>query len=297
MITNLLSSGIEPEEALARELSLGFQVLPDSGGPGRRRGGAATISDTYWRVPTDQLAWCFHVKTPMAGGGVYGGRPGTLATIWTWDDPARAGMDISRLDASVTGDIYRSAETYLGRVDPSTNEAAADGSYHFMGTPRPTPAGAFTRCVTNGSGGWGNPFERDPHLVLIDVRDEYVSIAGAARDYGVVVRGDPQLDPEGLTIDLEATARLRTGRTDAPNRAPQPAASAGALRHVPTTAVQREAVEGACPECASCSLERYPVLGDGGWFVVVKCQACLASLSRMPWHRLGWVTLEGVEAP
>jgi N-methylhydantoinase B len=45
--------------------------------------------------------------------------------------------------------------------------------------------------------------------VLIDVRDGYVTIAGAARDYGVVVLGDPDEDPEGLVIDAAATARLR----------------------------------------------------------------------------------------
>jgi len=33
-----------------------------------------------------------------------------------------------------------------------------------------------------------------------DVRDGYVTIAGAARDYGVVIKGDPERDPEGLTI-------------------------------------------------------------------------------------------------
>ena len=51
--------------------------------------------------------------------------------------------------------------------------------------------------------------ERNPERVKRDVRDGYVTIAGAARDYGVVVVGDPDEDPEGLTLDLEATARLR----------------------------------------------------------------------------------------
>ena len=43
-----------------------------------------------------------------------------------------------------------------------------------------------------------------------DVRDGYVTIEGAARDYGVVVVGDPDEDPEGLAVDEEATGRLRT---------------------------------------------------------------------------------------
>lgn len=50
-------------------------------------------------------------------------------------------------------------------------------------------------------------------------------------------------------------------------------------------------VPGACPECAAVDLREYPVLGEGGWFMAVKCQACLASVSRRPWHRLGWVSL------
>jgi N-methylhydantoinase B len=45
-----------------------------------------------------------------------------------------------------------------------------------------------------------------------DVRDGYVTVEGAERDYGVVVRGDPEEDPEGLVLDLEATKRLRAAR-------------------------------------------------------------------------------------
>lgn len=47
-----------------------------------------------------------------------------------------------------------------------------------------------------------------------------------------------------------------------------------------TLSVQREPVEGACPECGAQELQRYPVLGSGGWFDVVKCQACLCSVQR-----------------
>jgi len=47
--------------------------------------------------------------------------------------------------------------------------------------------------------------------VLADVRDGYVSIAGARASYGVVFGGDPELDPEGLRIDEAATRALRGG--------------------------------------------------------------------------------------
>ena len=45
-----------------------------------------------------------------------------------------------------------------------------------------------------------------------DVRDGYVSLAGAREDYGVVVSGDPEFDPEGLTIDVATTRALRGER-------------------------------------------------------------------------------------
>lgn len=50
-------------------------------------------------------------------------------------------------------------------------------------------------------------------------------------------------------------------------------------------------VAGVCPECGAEELREYPVLAADGWFVVVKCQCCLASVSRRPWNRLGWITL------
>ena len=65
---------------------------------------------------------------------------------------------------------------------------------------------------TPGGGGWGKPFEREPDLVLRDVMDGVVSVEGAERDYGVAIASD------GLSVDAEATARLRSaGRVAAPN--------------------------------------------------------------------------------
>ena len=52
----------------------------------------------------------------------------------------------------------------------------------------------------------------------------------------------------------------------------------------------REPVEGSCPQCSGETLARYEVLGEGGWFVVVKCQECLHSVERnriSPLVRLG----------
>jgi N-methylhydantoinase B len=62
-----------------------------------------------------------------------------------------------------------------------------------------------------GGGGWGDPLLRDPQAVLDDVWDEYVSIEGALRDYGVVLTGS--VEDMTLALDLEATALERKGRS------------------------------------------------------------------------------------
>lgn len=58
---------------------------------------------------------------------------------------------------------------------------------------------------------------------------------------------------------------------------------------------QRIVAAGACPECGERVLQRYEVLSGGGWFTVVKCQACLVSVERTPWNRLGHVNRDHVD--
>lgn len=55
--------------------------------------------------------------------------------------------------------------------------------------------------------------------------------------------------------------------------------------------VERQDVDGTCPECGSDDLKSYPVLSEGGWWNVVKCQACLHSVSREPGALLGGMTM------
>ncbi|MCB9151223.1 MAG: hydantoinase B/oxoprolinase family protein [Caldilineaceae bacterium] len=66
-----------------------------------------------------------------------------------------------------------------------------------------------------GGGGYGAPGQRDPQAVLADVVNGYVSIEGAARDYGVVIRFTGELDslvrlPEHYAVDAAATQELRS---------------------------------------------------------------------------------------
>jgi N-methylhydantoinase B len=59
------------------------------------------------------------------------------------------------------------------------------------------------RHVLAGAGGWGDPLERDPAAVLKDVRNELLSPAKAAADYGVVV------DTDRWSVDGPATEARR----------------------------------------------------------------------------------------
>jgi vanillate/4-hydroxybenzoate decarboxylase subunit D len=51
--------------------------------------------------------------------------------------------------------------------------------------------------------------------------------------------------------------------------------------------VTRTPVQGTCPECGEQDLRRYHVVGEHGWELVVKCQACLHATERERWGRLG----------
>ena len=64
----------------------------------------------------------------------------------------------------------------------------------------------IVRVNMNAGGGYGNPLDRDPELVLGDVLDGYVTLHGAHDDYGVVI------DSNSLTIDTKATRSLREQR-------------------------------------------------------------------------------------
>jgi N-methylhydantoinase B len=59
------------------------------------------------------------------------------------------------------------------------------------------------RISSPGGGGVGDPLERDPELVLGDLRNGLVSDAEATATYGVVLSTDSR------SVDLVATGRLR----------------------------------------------------------------------------------------
>lgn len=206
IILNMIDGGCEPAEVDNPVVIMRRDYIADTAGAGLHRGGSASIADSLWLTEGEHRVSTFHVRRPVGDGGVNGGQPGGLAAAWLWDG-ANAPTDY--LPLTMDGPLYASATPLMGVVDDATNELDADGEYQFLLEPLHASAGSVMRMVCNGAGGWGDPLTRDPQAVLADVRDEYVSIEGAARDYGVVVIGDPATDPEGLRIDEAATAALR----------------------------------------------------------------------------------------
>jgi N-methylhydantoinase B len=94
----------------------------------------------------------------------------------------------------------------------------------------PIRHGDVLRHRMAGGGGWGDPLDRDPKLVLADVVDEKLSVAYVRAVYGVVV------DPETLTLDAEATRQLRRAL-----RAARPPRDDRADRPTPTVSTPRSA--------------------------------------------------------
>jgi N-methylhydantoinase B len=91
-----------------------------------------------------------------------------------------------------------------GRVGEAYIKAASDADFHREDPYRTLlPAGSSVTIMTAGGGGWGNPLERDPARVRMDVIEEYISRDDARETYGVVLNADNTLD-EPATVKLRA---------------------------------------------------------------------------------------------
>jgi N-methylhydantoinase B len=126
------------------------ELLIDSGGPGRMKGGLG--QQEVFRVPDDQYAPMSPVNLGIQAGrhihapqGLFGGKPGAKAQF---------------LINGVPGNPYGLTQLNLG--DVVTIDAA-------------------------GGGGCGNPMERQPEMVERDVIEGHISLEKAREDYGVVI--------------------------------------------------------------------------------------------------------------
>ena len=125
-------------------------LRPDSGGPGKFRGGLGVSQDVRLRAP----------------GRIQSGIERTICPPWG----AHGGKDampnrISLVRADGTLQRFPS-----GKIGPAEAESG-DGYLVEVG----------------GGGGFWSALEREPERVLSDVRSGYVSIEAARREYGVVI--------------------------------------------------------------------------------------------------------------
>ena len=129
------------------------ELLPDSAGPGRMKGGLGRR--VVFRIPEDEYA-----PTPPVNLGIQSGR---------YRYPPEGlfgGKDGSRAQFLVNGE----------RGNPYGLTQLRPGDVVIMDAA--------------GGGGYGDPLDRAPELVEGDVAEGYVSVKGAQENYGVVI--DPQ---------------------------------------------------------------------------------------------------------
>jgi N-methylhydantoinase B len=207
---NYLQSGFEVKELSAPIMVMRSEATSDTGGAGYHRGGAAQLADVRWIHGGFHRHFTPQVKKPPIGA--HGGEPGRLGGDWIFDSAGNGALTNGWLPADLRGELYLRGIPMAGVIDSKTHELSASGDYVFVTRDVPAAAGSIARAISNGGGGWGNPFEREPERVMRDVRDGYVTVGGAAADYGVVILGDPESDPEGLRVDAAATRALREQR-------------------------------------------------------------------------------------
>ena len=160
----MVSQSIEVTETEQPIEITAYEFIADAMGPGRFRGGAPFRRD-YRFLAEEGILQERSDRRDFRPYGLYGGAPGKPSMNYL--NPATENRPLpSKLTMTIRrGDVFR-------------HEVA-------------------------GAGGWGDPLERDPPMVLCDVRNELVSLASARADYGVVLAGEP------LAVDEVATFALR----------------------------------------------------------------------------------------
>jgi N-methylhydantoinase B len=156
---------IEVEEAFYPLHVEGYEWRADSAGAGEFRGGLG-LRKVYRMLQDAHFVTAFE-RTKCPPWGLFGGKAGQIG-----------------------GAFVR---------QPGEN---APRGYRKV-TALPLKAGAVVELLSAGGGGRGQPSARPFERVLEDVRQGYVTIEGARRDYAVVI------DPQSLTVDADATAALR----------------------------------------------------------------------------------------
>lgn len=208
-MVNGLDPATEAMELDSPVLLMRKEYVIDSGGAGENRGGAGVLKDAYWETAGEHYSIPIRLKQGT-GNGVQGGLTGAMGACWFFE-PDDSAIDLASKMLAVDESVYSGTTPIAGVLDEQTKALDPNGTYFYFARQHVwhTRPGAYSRYVTNGGGGYGDPKMRDPERVKTDVRDGYVSIQAARDTYGVAINGDPDFDPEGLMIDEVETASLR----------------------------------------------------------------------------------------
>ncbi|MEN0135435.1 MAG: hydantoinase B/oxoprolinase family protein [Rhodococcus sp. (in: high G+C Gram-positive bacteria)] len=150
-----------------------FQMIEDSAGPGKYRGGAGVRMEVEF-IGTGQIITMESSRTREGSPGTNGGGSGS-----------RQKQLRRRADGSI--------ETVGGLDDDGNWLPQMLGGIQFK-------AGESFVFESGGGGGWGDPFTRDAELVAEDVRNDVVSRARAESDYGVVLTDDLRVDADATRV-------------------------------------------------------------------------------------------------
>jgi N-methylhydantoinase B len=191
--TGLMAQPVEGQERANPMMTTRFEVLTDSAGPGKWRGGAGVQKTSVMLEAENTVISYICDRERAVVWGIEGGLPSMPHGLTL----RRHGSDKPEWLGSVFSNVAIGQDDEFGRP-------------------------------TAGGGGFGDPLERDPERVLQDVIDDYVSVERAALDYGVVIT---PVDPEicEYEIDAEATKkqreRIRAERTGWLETAPEEVAA------------------------------------------------------------------------
>ena len=174
LFANLASHSIEVTEAEQPIQILGYEYMPDRGGPGKYRGGAPFYRE-YRFLENEAILQVRSDRRYRRSFGLYGGRPGKPS---------------------------------LNVINPDSDKRVLPSKFTTM-----IKRGDIFRHEIAGPGGWGDPLEREPWRVLRDLRNELISGESARRDYGVVVNTAAWIVDEAETRRLRERMRAsRSGR-------------------------------------------------------------------------------------
>ena len=210
-----VSGDVEEWEQVLPMLYLYRREHRDSGGAGRMRGGNGVAAAITGHKTEDAEVVTVNVDTAVnATPGLAGGLPGHSG-------------DLRYLGSAGIAEALAGGWAPADRVAVEARLGPAD-RLRPKSTCRMLPSDLMMFQVC-GSGGFGDPLNRDPAAVAADVRAGSVSAEAAHNLYGVVIESD-QADPEATRQRRAALREARLGAAEPPVSKGSSDAAAGAPR-------------------------------------------------------------------